>query len=563
MYVLDAHGAPQPVGVAGELCIGGIGVARGYWRQPALTAARFVPDPFSPTGGARLYRTGDQARWRADGELEFLGRLDQQIKLRGYRIEPGEIETLLRSYPAVTDAAVLVREDVPGDPRLVAYVAAPEGTVTGSALREYLKTQLPEYMVPASCVVLPTLPLSPAGKLDRPALPAPDYSAATAPYVPPADAIDLQLVRIWEELLAVQPIGITDNFFDLGGHSLLAVRLMGRINDAFDVDLPLTVLIEQGTIRAMAAELRERLVPVRTRSVLVPIQPGGSKPPLFCIHPAGGGVVCYVHLARHLGADQPVYGLQDPLFEENGYSVLSIGAFAEIYIDAIRRLQPQGPYHLAGWSFGGVVAFEMACQLRRRGQQVALLGVLDTPSPDAHAGFVDDEDTNDKLLIGLAREKAWLAGQTLDLPDAEMAGWTPQARVEYLTERLKAIGAMRKTAHPDSLPRLARGMWTRTQACQEYTPTVYDGRITLFRAIGSDLLIERDWPESTRRIYREATRGWSKLSSVPVEIRDVPGTHMTMGRDPHVETLAAALAECLARPLVDIEPATPALQPEY
>jgi acyl-coenzyme A synthetase/AMP-(fatty) acid ligase len=255
LYVCDAVGSPQPAGVPGELLIGGAGVARGYLGRPAMTAERFVPDPFS-TEGARLYRTGDRARWRADGTLEFLGRVDAQVKIRGFRIEPGEIEAVLRGHESVTDCVVVARADMPGEQRLVAYVA---GGVDAEELRGHLRRSLPEYMVPAAFVVLEALPLTPNGKLDRKALPAPDLASAEKTYVAPRTPVEEVLAEIWAEDLRLERVGVHDNFFDLGGHSLLIMRLLARIQGTFNQELSIRTVFSMPTLEAMAGEIERRI----------------------------------------------------------------------------------------------------------------------------------------------------------------------------------------------------------------------------------------------------------------------------------------------------------------
>jgi acyl carrier protein len=246
-------GGPQPVGVPGELLIGGAGVARGYLGRPAMTAERFVPDPFSAEGGARLYRTGDRARWRADGTLEFLGRTDFQVKIRGFRIEPGEIEGVLREHESVRECAVLVRDDA-GENRLVAYVV---GGVEADALREHVRRSLPEYMVPAAFAGLEALPLTPNGKLDRKALPAPEYAAAADRYVAPRTPTEEAMAEIWAEVLGLDRVGVQESFFDLGGHSLLATRVVSRVRTRFGVEMPLRALFEHRTVEELARVLAE------------------------------------------------------------------------------------------------------------------------------------------------------------------------------------------------------------------------------------------------------------------------------------------------------------------
>jgi len=258
-YVLDAAGEPLPVGVPGELCIGGAGVVRGYLGRPGLTAERFVPDPFAAEPGARMYRTGDKARWRAEGKLEFMGRLDDQVKIRGFRIEPGEVEAAMASYPGVREARVMMREDQPGDKRLVAYVV---GSVEVDGLRAHLRQGLPEYMVPRAIVTLDRLPLNANGKVDRKALPVPEYAADADRYVAPRTPMEEELAGIWAEVLRLERVGVEETFFDLGGHSLLAIRVLSRIRALFSVELPLRALFETPTVAGLAPQV-ERLVLAR------------------------------------------------------------------------------------------------------------------------------------------------------------------------------------------------------------------------------------------------------------------------------------------------------------
>jgi amino acid adenylation domain-containing protein len=346
VYVLDRSRQPVPVGVPGELYIGGDGLARAYLNQPALTAERFVPHPFSTEPGARLYRTGDLVRYRPDGNLEFLGRLDQQVKIRGFRIELGEIETVLGQHWAIREAVITVREKAPDDKRLVAYVVPHQGQApTSSALRSFLQAKLPDYMVPAIFVLLDALPLTPNGKVDRRALPAPDQvrpdlrkTAGT-----PRDAVELQLTRIWERVLNVPHIGVRDNFFELGGHSLLAVRLLAHIEKIFGKELPVATLFQAPTVEQLATILRQkgRSTPW---SFLVPLQPVGSKPPFFC---ASGSA----ELARHLDVDQPYYGLQ-PHGLDGRRAPSTVEDMAADFLKEIRAFQPKGPYFLGGFSLG-------------------------------------------------------------------------------------------------------------------------------------------------------------------------------------------------------------------
>ncbi|MBC8446872.1 MAG: amino acid adenylation domain-containing protein, partial [Chloroflexi bacterium] len=464
-YVLDPQLNPAPIGVPGELHIGGAGLARGYLNRPNLTAQKFVQNPFAPppaaqaglpvrvparavAGGrtqtgsairnpqsallsrsairnpqsallyrsaipnpqsallsrsaipnpqsALLYRTGDLARYLPDGNVEFLGRIDQQVKVRGFRIELGEIEATLSAHPAVQEAVVVAREDTPGDRRLVAYVVpAQEPAPTASELRRFLLDKLPDYMSPTAFLLLDELPLTRSGKVDRQALPVPDDKRPQmeSAYVAPRTPTEEKIAAIWTEVLKVDRVGVYDSFFDLGGHSLLAIQVLTRLHKTFPVEVPLGRLFETLTVAGLA-EVIESLqrgdespqaagdeTARELPSVLVPIQPRGRKPPLFCIHPPSGVVFPYYSLARHLDADQPLYGVQDASLDGQTEPYTRVEDMAAHYVDAVRTVQPEGPYFLAGWSLGGVLAFEMAQQLHRQGQRVALLGMIDTGAP--------------------------------------------------------------------------------------------------------------------------------------------------------------------------------------
>src|SRR5713226_1548702 len=379
-YIVDASHQPVPIGIPGELCIGGEGVARGYVNRPELTGEKFIADPFSRKPGARLYRTGDLARYRSDGGIEFLGRMDQQVKVQGFRIELGEIESVLNKHSSVRHAVVSVREEAPGDKRLVAYlVPASKGFPSPADLRQWLSDRLPEYMVPSAFVVLETLPLTPNGKVDRKKLPAPAQGKieANACGTTPRDMLEQQLVKIWEKILGVRPVGLTDNFFELGGHSLISVRLSSEIKKLTGRSLPLATLFQTPTVGQLARILRRDGWSPQWQS-LVPIQPGGSRPPLYCVHGGGGNVLFYRDLARHLGSDYPFYGLQCRGLDGNGNCLTRVEDMASAYLKEIRELQPEGPYYLGGFCMGGSIAFEMAQQLTKEGQRVALLAMFDS-----------------------------------------------------------------------------------------------------------------------------------------------------------------------------------------
>jgi hypothetical protein len=360
LYALDEKLQPVPPNVAAELYIAGDGLARCYWASPGLSAERFVANPYG-SQGERMYRTGDLVRWRSDGVLEFVGRADTQVKLRGLRIEPGEVETALLRQGSVQVAAVVLREDVPGVPRLVAYVVPSRDTVDTVALRAFASSMLPDYMVPSAIMVLDSLPLMPSGKLDRRSLPVPDpvsLSRRRAPRTPQEEI----LCGLFAEVLGLERVGIDENFFEMGGHSLLAMRLISRIGSSLDVEIGIRGLFEAPTVETLA----RRLVPGRpARSdfeVLLPIRPTGKLPPLFCIHDAGGFSWPYSKLIKHV-PDRPIYGLQARSLTNRQLRPSSIDEMATDYLNLIRKIQPAGPYHLLGWSFGGLVAHTIATRL--------------------------------------------------------------------------------------------------------------------------------------------------------------------------------------------------------
>ena len=392
IYILDKQRQPVPVGVPGELHIGGVGVARGYLNRPELTVEKFIAHPWSSRSDARLYKTGDLARYLADGSIEFLGRLDHQVKIRGFRIELEEIEAVLTRHPQVREAVVVARDDIVGEKRLVGYlVAEPGQSFTITSLRRYLEEKLPAYMVPAAFMSLEALPLTPNGKVDRRALPAPAVTrhSEEETYVAPILKIQHQLVQIWEELLDVRPIGMRDNFFSLGGHSLLAAQMVARVEQVCGKKLPLAALYAGATIEHLTDVLvkeeetgtaKENGSPAR----VVAVQAGGSKRPFFFLHGDwyGGGFYC-LNLARSLEPDQPFYVLEPYEFDRRG-TPPAFEEMAAAHIEEMRTVQPEGPYLLGGFCNGGLVAYEMARQLHAQGQVVNLLVLIDPALAGCH-----------------------------------------------------------------------------------------------------------------------------------------------------------------------------------
>jgi amino acid adenylation domain-containing protein len=524
IYILDQRSNPVPIGVTGHLHIGGAGLARGYLNRPELTAEKFVPDPFSAEPGARMYKTGDLARYRPDGNIEFLGRADHQVKIRGFRIELGEVEAVLGQHPAVREAVVLAREDAPGEKWLVAYVVA---NSTTDELRRFLKDKLPDYMMPVVFLLLEALPVTPNGKVDRRALPEPDRSRPELEkaFVAPRDDLELQLAHIWEEVLGVRPVGVRDNFFELGGHSLLAVRLFALIEKRLGKKLPLTAVFQGATVEHLAGVLRQQAAP-GPQSSLVPIQPGGRKRPLFLVHPAGGHVFPYIHLAQFLGPDQPCYGLQARGVEDGQDPHTRIEDMAAHYIQALQTVQPTGPYLLGGWSMGGVVAFEMAQQLHAQGQRVALLALLDGRIPTSDETF-PEEDAGAIVLIERYFGLSFGSIESLaELPKDE--------QLAFMLEQAKSAGLVPAELDVSQARRFVALLRNDLRATQNYGLHLYPGRITFFKA-----------SETLADTSPDPTMGWSDWASGGVEVHAVPGNHANLMYAPHVEVLAEKLTACL------------------
>jgi amino acid adenylation domain-containing protein len=536
IYILDEHGELMPIGVPGEIYIGGTGVANGYFRRPDLTLERFVPDPFSANTDARLYRTGDAGRMRRDGRFECLGRLDNQIKLRGFRIEPGEIEAALDQVAAVKSSMVVARDDALGRHCLVAYYVTADGApLLMEQLQEPLKRLLPAYMVPGVFVALPSFPKTPNGKIDRSLLPAPDLPTAAADeYVAPRDELERALAAIWTDVIGAQRPGVRDSFFRLGGHSLLAVRMFARIEKQFAVALPLSILHERPTIEYLADTLRpycaagapsaRHLSLAADRfSFLVPIQRHGRRPRLFCVHGAGGNVLNLSSIARHLGSDRPFVGLQAQGTDGVREPLDSVHAMAREYIKEVRGLQPSGPYYLSGYCGGGIIAFEMARMLSDAGEQVALLTLIDCYRP----GPVKAEPRLDRwkrgTLVGGFRYVRDLVAARIRRDYYSASSWL---RVSYY--RLKR----------QTVPYELRDVWlTRIflRAAARYRPGEYRGPLNLLRATEVEPALLAVGPEM----------GWSGLAQGGIHTFDIPGNHHTIMDEPNVAILAETLKLCL------------------
>jgi amino acid adenylation domain-containing protein len=540
LYVLDKEMQLAPTGAIGELYIGGEGLARGYVNHPKLTAERFVPDPFSTEAGARIYRTGDLVRYLNDGNLEYLGRIDEQVKVRGYRIELGEIESVLSTHPSVREAAATVLADEVSGKRLVAYVVArDEQTPAESELRTYLQARLPDYMIPQSFVTLEVMPLTRNGKLNRQALPAPELTGSRAEmFVSPRDVLELRLGHIWEEVLVVGPIGIRDNFFEMGGHSLLAARLMSRIKHRLGHSLPLATLFQEATIEQQAQRLRQREAARKEFSTLVEIQRGGAKRPFFCVHPGGGNVLCYAPLSRQLGVEQPFYAFQARGVSESLTPHERIEEMAAHYIAAMRGVQPEGPYNLGGWSMGGVVAFEMARQLHAQGERVLMLALFDAVLPTTPEAA--QEVSEFELLLDFAQDLG-LTWNDLTLTWDDLLSLDPEQRLSYVLERAKATDILPQEFAPEELERLFHLFKTNVRAMLNYTAQATPCRVTLFRAEQS--LDPSATPDDSY--------GWRDYATEGTDVSIVPGSHFTIMQEPHVSVLAERLSLSLDAAVLD------------
>jgi amino acid adenylation domain-containing protein len=570
VYLLDAHQQPVPVGVIGEIYVGGDGISRGYLNRPELTAERFIAFRDAgemgrwgdgeetiitnyqlPISNYPIYKTGDLGRYRSDGTIEYLGRIDHQVKIRGFRIEAGEIELLLAQHPQVRQAVVVTREDQAGNLRLVAYIIPQNQQkiedLNKTNLREFLLEKLPDYMVPSAFVILEKLPLTPSGKVNRLALPAPEFELSTSTFVAPRNSLETQIQAIWEDILGVKPIGVKDNFFELGGHSLLAVRLFAQLEKTFQKHIPLSILFQASTIEKLAEFLcttDQALCPnsanLANNISLVPLQPNGDKKPLYVVHTVGGHLMRYNDLLKYIPKDQPVYGLQSAGLNGITKPYQTVEEMAAHYIKEIQTFQPEGPYLLGGSSFGGMVAFEMAQQLVAKGEKVDLLVLLDTQVGQTNEAEISKLTTQGNLvnkgashlrnLSQLSRRQQinyildWLKSRSISRLQGII--WTFKMFACRLYERLEK-------PLPPAL-REFRVLQANLAAHKRYKPQVYPGRITLFRA-----------GDETENLIKNPLLGWEGLATEGIEIHDIPGHHTTIVFEPRVAVLAEKLNELL------------------
>ncbi|MEI4623585.1 non-ribosomal peptide synthase/polyketide synthase [Bacillus pfraonensis] len=507
-YVLDKNLLPVPVGVTGELYIGGAGIARGYLNRPELTAERFIRHPFNEE--ERLYRTGDLVRYLSDGNLDYLGRIDNQVKIRGFRIELEEIEANLESHPLVKEAVVLVTEDKLGEQRLVAYVVG-DGSI--HEWREYLKTQVPNYMVPAHFIKVDTIPLTTNGKVDRKALNSLTIQRENNFSTPiiPRDEIEYQLIKIWQDLLQIEDVYVNDDFFNRGGHSLLVIKLVSKIREKFGKEIKVSTLIKNPTVEGIACLIRDKHGMTKSVSAPVPLQES-EKRPFFCVHPFMGNVFCYIQLARLLKNHCSFYGLQNPLIEKRGIDELTLSEVIQLYIEEIKRVQPEGPYHLGGWSLGGAIAYKIATVLRNQGEEVELLVLMDTKVPSG-----EDHKTREDMLSYISKH---FIPRDLTEQEGELVH-----QQDMLVERLIIEGVLPPDADLMNLRQVinAHRKCLNIMAGHDLIP--YFGEVIYFSA------------EEGKELFTD----WGPLLKGRVNKYSVPGSHEEIVGSPAVEKIAKYL----------------------
>ncbi|WP_405916493.1 non-ribosomal peptide synthetase [Streptomyces sp. NBC_00728] len=530
LHVLDPQGRGVEPGFPGELWIGGDGLALGYWDRPELTAERFVTGlPAAPD--RRLYRTGDRARWTSDGRLLHHGRLDNQVKLRGYRIELSEVEAVLGAVDGVSTAVVVVRDD-----RLVAYLVAESGAeLRTTDVKSAAAVSLPPYMVPGIVMVLDELPLTANKKIDRARLPEP-VVASGAGFEKPRDATEITLARMWTEILGISQVGIHDDFFDVGGHSLLAVRLSAAVRAEWDVEIPISVMLRHGTIAELAAIVRSG-GQESSRTPVVTLREGDpGRRPVFLFHPFGGTVFCYVELTRHLPPGRPVLAIEAPGIENEGEAEISVEAMATRYIDYLREIQPAGPYALGGWCFGGVIGYEVAVQLRAAGEEIEFLVGIDSRAPVEEN--IPESADDSTILSWFARDLAVPAGKTLDIPADDLRALGGDAAFDHILERAAAIGVLAEDADRAQILRYFEAYLANGIALQTYLPEPAEVDLVLLRAA--------DEPAG----YGPRL-GWEALVKGSLHVMDVPGDHNSVMYPPHAEIAAQAIAPHMEGPTDD------------
>ena len=538
VYILDPQLEPVPAGASGELVIGGAGVARGYLNHDELTARQFVPDPFSCVEGARLYRTGDLARFKPNGEIELLGRSDGQVKIRGFRIELGEIENAIKMYRNIQDAVVTVREDHPGDKRLTAYVIPDPGSGADvNNLRDFLKNKLPNYMLPAAFVFLENLPLTINGKLDRKSLPAPAAGTGRLATQKPGNALEMRLLEIWDQILGLKVSGIDDDFFEHGGNSLLAVRLMSVIQRELGVKVPVADLFQGPTIRQLAQGIRE--AKNSSWTPLIKVRPVGTGTPLFILHSPAAAM----NLANGLRGNWPVYGIEASGLEEGTEQDASIEQMAGRYLKVLKTVQPQGPYRLMGYCTGGVVAYEMAQQLKGQGESVSLLIQLESFAlrGQVHSWRHWFKSVIASLPFWVRRYTGMGWSKSLQqlgrmLRKIRLVGREPEADRNALAAEFERINA--GVISDEYEERLRQHVDELGKAQGNYHPQPYPGGLIVFSA-------KWRFPYQIITSRSDPTLGWGTLAQGGVDVYSFEGEHDNFYRPPHVSAMAGVLRNIL------------------
>ncbi|RJQ44371.1 MAG: amino acid adenylation domain-containing protein [Nitrospiraceae bacterium] len=538
IYILDTFLQPVPVGVPGELYIGGNSLAREYLNRADITSEKFIPNPFENGEGSRLYKTGDLARYLPDSLIEFIGRIDHQVKIRGFRIELGEIESRLRQHPAIKEAVVVAREERPGERKVVGYVVPRQITADLiPELRVFLAKSLPDHMNPSAFVMLNALPLTPNNKIDLKALPAPERNIVKhdRTYMPPRNSLEMILTKIWEKVLDVRPVGIRDNFFEIGGHSLLAVRLISEIKKSTGKNFPVISIFQSQTVERLA-ELFCQEHKSEQLSPLNPFQPAGSKPPLFWVY----GWQCYSFLSQSLGMDQPFYGFFNQ--EKYGRPVYynTIEEIAALYLQEMRDVQLQGPYFLGGYCFGGMIALEMAQQLCKEGNEVPFLFLIELPSECLPADPSQNHNTSSRKSSSASRALSVLK-KLIHFSFPEKAEYISK-NTRFIFRRilsrgknsLKTARCMVYAARKQPLPYNLRHFYLMklyANAINNYTPRPYPGKVILIRA---------------EKGSYTSRQNWSSLASGGVEIHTVQRSgHMSILEEPYIETWAGLMKKSL------------------
>ncbi len=544
LAVLDDRLRPVPVGCRGEIYVGGAGLATGYLGRPDLTEERFLPDP-SGAEGERLYRTGDVGVVLPGGDVVCLGRADRQVKVRGYRVEPAEVELAIADAAVeIADVAVVARRQDAGDTFLAAFLVGDEESTDLDGLRRHLRARLPDYMVPSRFAWLPAIPLTPNGKRDEAALrAAPLAQGGGTGRVAPRDAEEAALAEMLADLLQVPEVGVHDDLFALGASSITAMRLVVLMEQRFGSAIPLSDLIVAPTVAELAVRVRAAGSAPSGFDPVVAIRPDGTKPPLFYVHPMGGNVLCYVPFARHLPPDQPFYAFQAPGADVGTEPVRGIERIAAGYVEAMRRVQPTGPYHLGGWSFGGFVAFEMARQLRAAGERVGSLLLLDTTALNpGRRPWTDDE----ALLGWFFWELLWLQRGSKTAEDLLPPGLsTLDEKFEFMTRLAIDEGILPAGSGDAIVRRLFRLYETNWRSAFDYRPDPVEHDVVLVRAKDPLPGVLFAMHSAIDSMHADPANGWHEYTAGNLSLVDVEGDHLTIMEEPRVADLVGAVLRAI------------------